>query len=166
MSIDMGPFPTTNIQSDLSSCAVSNLMINKHINSHDEEPINTLLWILDKAVHNEAFVAHTNQLKEHRYKVTRIKAQFPPKPSHFGAAIGAGVCTPPTTVGGINVNVNVVGPTVCLNSVEPNVTPAPPPPPPPPTPMTSNGSSSRPDGGTSLAAAAAAASIGCLSQAR
>lgn len=73
-------------------------MINTQISVLDEEHVNTLLWILEKAVHNEAFVAHTNQLKEHRYKVARIKAQFPPKPVHFAAVtspvIGGPVAAP------------------------------------------------------------------------
>lgn len=56
----------------------------KHIAPQDEEMINSMMWILEKAVHNEAFVAHTNQLKEHRFKVSRIKAQFPAK-THFVA---------------------------------------------------------------------------------
>lgn len=59
------------------------MMTTKHIVPQDEEPISSLMWILEKAVHNEAFVAHTNQLKEHRFKVSRIKIQFPPK-NHYG----------------------------------------------------------------------------------
>lgn len=58
------------------------MITTKHIVAQDEEIVNSLMWILEKAVHNEAFVAHTNQLKEHRFKVSRIKIQFPPK-GHF-----------------------------------------------------------------------------------
>lgn len=66
------------------SALVSTMMTTKPILlPQDEEPVNSLLWILEKAVHNEAFVAHTNQLKEHRFKVSRIKNQFPPK-NHYG----------------------------------------------------------------------------------
>lgn len=72
------------------------MVINKHITPQDEEAVNTLLWILEKAVHNEAFVAHTNQLKEHRYKVSRIKAQFPPKPHFVPAAAGGAVASTST----------------------------------------------------------------------
>lgn len=60
------------------------MVVAKHIVPQDEEMINSMMWILEKAVHNEAFVAHTNQLKEHRFKVSRIKAQFPAK-THYVA---------------------------------------------------------------------------------
>lgn len=83
------------------SPVVSNMVINTQVAVLDEDHVNTLLWILEKAVHNEAFVAHTNQLKEHRYKVARIKAQFPPKPVHFATVTspsGGGVSgTTPNT---------------------------------------------------------------------
>lgn len=46
-------------------------------------------------MHNEAFVAHTNQLKEHRFKVSRIKIQFPPK-NHYGKSAGAAAAAPPS----------------------------------------------------------------------
>lgn len=59
------------------------MITTKHIVPQDEEIVNSLLWILEKAVHNEAFVAHTNQLKEYRFKVSRIKAHFPQK-GHIG----------------------------------------------------------------------------------
>jgi hypothetical protein len=48
----------------------------------DEECINMFLWILEKALHNDAFLAQTNQLKEHKYKLSKIKMQFTPK-SHY-----------------------------------------------------------------------------------
>lgn len=57
-------------------------MTAKHIVPQDEEYVNTLLWIIDKAVNNEAFVTRTNSLKEIRYKMLRIKTQFPSK-SHY-----------------------------------------------------------------------------------
>lgn len=61
-------------------------MTSKKLLPQDEEPITSLLWILDKSVHNDAFFAHTNQLKEHRFKVSKIKMQFPPK-AHFNKNI-------------------------------------------------------------------------------
>lgn len=57
-------------------------MTAKHIVPQDEEYINTLMWILEKSLHSEAFVARTNLLREHRYNVQRIKNQFPSK-SHY-----------------------------------------------------------------------------------
>lgn len=62
--------------------SVSTKMTSKHIVPQDEESVTTLLVILDKSVHNEAFVAHTNLLKTHRFNLQRIKNQFPPK-SHY-----------------------------------------------------------------------------------
>lgn len=76
------------------------MVVAKNIVPQDEEMINSMVWILEKAVHNEAFVAHTNQLKEHRFKVSRIKAQFPTK-THFVAGTkttcGANVSGSPST---------------------------------------------------------------------
>lgn len=57
-------------------------MTAKHITTQDEDCINLLLHILEKAVHNEAFVTHTNLLKEHRHNVVRIRNQLPLK-SHY-----------------------------------------------------------------------------------
>lgn len=72
------------VNSPLKNIAVSSMVVAKQIVPQDEEMINSMMWILEKAVHNEAFVAHTNQLKEHRFKVSRIKAQFPVK-THYVA---------------------------------------------------------------------------------
>lgn len=73
------------------------MVVAKQIVPQDEEMINSMMWILEKAVHNEAFVAHTNQLKEHRFKVSRIKAQFPTK-THYVAGTKP---TCGTTVSGV-----------------------------------------------------------------
>ncbi|XP_037044632.1 protein Smaug [Bradysia coprophila] len=51
----------------------------KHIVPQDENYVNQLMYILDKAMHNEAFVAQINLLKERRHNMQRIKSQFPPK---------------------------------------------------------------------------------------
>lgn len=59
---------------------VASIITNKLISSQqDEECVNAFMWILDRALHSEAFVAHTNMLKEHKFKVSKIKLQFVPK---------------------------------------------------------------------------------------
>ncbi|XP_055702993.1 protein Smaug isoform X2 [Phlebotomus papatasi] len=42
----------------------------------DEESTGAFMWVLEKALHNDAFVAQTNQLKEFKYKMSKIKMQF------------------------------------------------------------------------------------------
>lgn len=54
----------------------------KQITPHDEEVVNSLVWILEKCVHNEAFVTHTNQLKDYRFRVSKLRMKFPPK-NHY-----------------------------------------------------------------------------------
>ncbi len=63
-------------------------MTAKQIVPQDEEYVNTLVWILEKAMHNEAFVAQANVLREHRYNMQRIKNQFPSK-SHYSKSNAA-----------------------------------------------------------------------------
>lgn len=57
------------------------MITSKHICSQqDEDSINVILWLLERSLHNEAFMAQTNQLKEHKYKLSKIKNQhFAPK---------------------------------------------------------------------------------------
>uniref|UniRef100_A0A336LB92 Protein Smaug n=1 Tax=Culicoides sonorensis TaxID=179676 RepID=A0A336LB92_CULSO len=52
----------------------------KHVlTPQDEDSINVILWLLERSLHNEAFMAQTNQLKEHKYKLSKMKNQFAPK---------------------------------------------------------------------------------------
>ena len=52
----------------------------KEVNSiQDEECVNAVLWILERSIHSDAFVSHTNQMKEHKFKLSKIKMQFAPK---------------------------------------------------------------------------------------
>lgn len=62
---------------------------SKHICSQqDEDSINVILWLLERSLHNEAFMAQTNQLKEHKYKLTKLKNQnFAPK-GHYNKGGG------------------------------------------------------------------------------
>uniref|UniRef100_A0A182IR44 Protein Smaug n=1 Tax=Anopheles atroparvus TaxID=41427 RepID=A0A182IR44_ANOAO len=48
----------------------------------DEEYLNIFLWIVERALHNDAFLAHSGQMKDHKYKVSKIKMQLTPK-GHF-----------------------------------------------------------------------------------
>uniref|UniRef100_A0A182KF29 Protein Smaug n=1 Tax=Anopheles christyi TaxID=43041 RepID=A0A182KF29_9DIPT len=53
-------------------------------NQQDEEYLNIFLWIIERALHNDAFIAHSAQLKDHKYKVSKIKMQIAPKSGgHF-----------------------------------------------------------------------------------
>lgn len=64
--------------------SVGSIIVSKHICSQqDEDSINVVLWLLDRSLHNEAFMAQTNQLKEHKYKLTKIKNQHFALKGHF-----------------------------------------------------------------------------------
>lgn len=62
-----------------NSISVYTKMTTKHIVPQDEPYVHQMMFILDKAMHNEAFVAQINMLKERRHNMQRIKSQFPPK---------------------------------------------------------------------------------------
>ncbi|CAD7081678.1 unnamed protein product [Hermetia illucens] len=62
---------------------VSQMVIERETSStQDEEHANGTLWILERALHSEAFVSHTNVLKEYKFKLSKIKMQFLPKTHH------------------------------------------------------------------------------------
>lgn len=80
--------------------------------------MTTFLWILERALHNEAFLGQLNLLKELKFKVSKVKLQFVNKPSHF-AKVGCGVG------GGIGVSGGVGVPSVvsggCASGIVPIV---------------------------------------------
>ncbi|GAB0097886.1 Protein Smaug [Sergentomyia squamirostris] len=56
---------------------IATLLTNRSVSGQiDEESTNAFFWVLERALHNEAFVAQTNQLKEFKYKLSKIKMQF------------------------------------------------------------------------------------------
>ncbi|XP_058838619.1 protein Smaug [Topomyia yanbarensis] len=50
--------------------------------SQEEEYLNVYTWLLERALHNEAFAPHVVQIKEYKYKANKIKMQFTPK-AHY-----------------------------------------------------------------------------------
>ncbi|XP_054731606.1 protein Smaug isoform X2 [Anastrepha obliqua] len=48
----------------------------------DEESINVLMWVLDRSVHNEAFVNHSTPLKELKFKLSKLKMSIGHKAHH------------------------------------------------------------------------------------
>ncbi|XP_052859744.1 protein Smaug [Anopheles cruzii] len=63
---------------------VGSIIVLRPINSQqDEEYLNIFLWILERALHNDAFVAHFVQIKDHKYKLSKLKMQLAPKSGHF-----------------------------------------------------------------------------------
>ncbi|XP_058066219.1 protein Smaug [Anopheles bellator] len=63
---------------------VGSIIVLRPINSQqDEEYLNIFLWILERALHNDAFVAHFAQIKDHKYKLSKVKIQLAPKSGHF-----------------------------------------------------------------------------------
>lgn len=57
---------------------------------NEEELVTTFLWILERALHNEAFLGQMNLLKELKFKVSKVKLQFANK-LHFSKPVSAPV---------------------------------------------------------------------------
>ncbi|XP_063699187.1 protein Smaug [Culicoides brevitarsis] len=64
--------------------AIVSMVASKPIyNQQDEDTINVVLWLLERSLHNEAFMAQTNQLKEHKFKLSKIKNQYFSSKGHY-----------------------------------------------------------------------------------
>ncbi|XP_033240801.1 protein Smaug [Drosophila pseudoobscura] len=61
----------------------------------DDETMGVFMWILDRSIHNEAFMNHANQLKELKFKLSKLKISMVSKLHH--------VKTPGVPTGG-NIN--------------------------------------------------------------
>lgn len=44
--------------------------------------MNVFIWVLERALHNDAFAAHATQIKEYKYKANKLKMAYAPK-SHY-----------------------------------------------------------------------------------
>lgn len=55
----------------------------KYMTSPDEEVVNLFMWLVDKALHHDAFMQQTGHLKELKYKMQRIKANMSHNKMHF-----------------------------------------------------------------------------------
>lgn len=63
------------------------LLISRPVTGpQDEECVTTFLWIMERALHNEAFLTQVNLLKELKFKVSKIKLQFVNK-GHFSKSM-------------------------------------------------------------------------------
>lgn len=56
----------------------------KYLNAADEELVNVFMWLIDKALHHDAFNQQTARLKELKYKMQRVKMSFTHNKIHFG----------------------------------------------------------------------------------
>lgn len=72
------------------------LLVRSAVSPQDEEFLNVYVWLLERAMHNEAFAGHVMQLKEYKYKANKVKMQFGgPKGGggggggHYGKVTGA-----------------------------------------------------------------------------
>lgn len=63
---------------------MTKILITKPINQTDEDNINNFIVILERALHSEGFTASSDliQLKEHKFKISKLKLQFTPK-NHY-----------------------------------------------------------------------------------
>ncbi|KAH8378898.1 hypothetical protein KR009_001936 [Drosophila setifemur] len=52
----------------------------------DDETLGVFMWILDRSIHNEAFMNHANQLKELKFKLSKMKISMVPKLHHVKPA--------------------------------------------------------------------------------
>lgn len=48
----------------------------------DEESLNVLIWVLERALHNDAFAKHASQIKDYKFKANKLKMAYSPK-SHY-----------------------------------------------------------------------------------
>ena len=55
----------------------------KYLSTHDEEAVNVFLWLVDKALHSDAFLQQVNHLKEYKFKLSKVKMSFGHKVSHY-----------------------------------------------------------------------------------
>ena len=69
----------------------------KFFTLQDEESVNVFMWVLDKAIHHDAFNQQVQHLRDYRYKLQRIKNMFVSKSygnnnmSGSNSSIGKGV---------------------------------------------------------------------------
>lgn len=45
----------------------------------EEECMNVYIWVLERALHNDAFATHATQIKEYKYKANKLKIAYAPK---------------------------------------------------------------------------------------
>ncbi|XP_050091311.1 protein Smaug [Anopheles aquasalis] len=76
---------------------VASIVLRPISSPQDEEYLNIFQWIIDRALHNDAFVAHFAQIKDHKNKLLKLKMQLAPKAGHFSKS--ANTCGVP---GGLN----------------------------------------------------------------
>ncbi|KAH8301097.1 hypothetical protein KR018_001793 [Drosophila ironensis] len=69
---------------------VSNTLQQDPYAAQDDETLGVFMWILDRSIHNEAFMNHANQLKELKFKLSKMKISMVPKLHHVKAAGGGG----------------------------------------------------------------------------
>lgn len=66
------------------------LLVRSAVSPQDEEFLNVYVWLLERAMHNEAFAGHVMQLKEYKYKANKVKMQFGGPKGGGGAGGGGG----------------------------------------------------------------------------
>lgn len=57
----------------------------KYLSNADEECVNVFMWLIDKALHHDAFMQQSAHLKEFKYKMQRIKMTFSHNKMHFSS---------------------------------------------------------------------------------
>ncbi|EDW80028.2 uncharacterized protein Dwil_GK12282 [Drosophila willistoni] len=72
---------------------VSNALQQDPYCVQDDDTLGVFMWILDRTIHNEAFMNQANQLKELKFKLSKLKMSMVPKLHHVkttGGATGGG----------------------------------------------------------------------------
>ncbi|XP_011183774.1 protein Smaug isoform X1 [Zeugodacus cucurbitae] len=81
---DSGPNEDNVAHRFLKVLDIVGAMVQRDTNApQDEENINVLMWVLDRSIHNEAFVNHSNQLKELKFKLSKYKISIGHKAHHL-----------------------------------------------------------------------------------
>lgn len=69
----------------LVSVAFQLLLCGKLIQNCEEECVNAFMWLVDKALHHDAFMQQTARLKEFKYKMQRMRVQYNHNKLHFNS---------------------------------------------------------------------------------
>ncbi|KAH8384375.1 hypothetical protein KR200_000088, partial [Drosophila serrata] len=69
---------------------VSNTLQQDPYAAQDDETLGVFMWILDRSIHNEAFMNHANQLKELKFKLSKMKISMVPKMHHVKPGVASG----------------------------------------------------------------------------
>lgn len=61
----------------------------KYMSNIEEDTLNVFMWLIDKALHHDAFQQQVSHLKEFKYRMQRFKMSQGQNKMHFSNAKGS-----------------------------------------------------------------------------